>query len=83
MLKNLLYLVLLSSGVLFGLFLSKLCKEEIKNWRKRLIIISILSLVLSFIVFFIPITFYAYRVPTIMGLFFIIITFLTIVRKIN
>ena len=81
MLTNLYYLVLLLVGFPVGLFLAKLCKEEIKVWRKRLIIISILSLIFAVLVSFIPFTIYLYKFPTIISLFFIIIVCLTIIWK--
>jgi uncharacterized membrane protein YoaK (UPF0700 family) len=81
MLTNLYYLLLLITGFPIGLFLAKLCKEEIKKWRKRLFIMSIISLILSIVVSFIPITTYLYKFPTIISLFFIIIVCLTIVWK--
>ena len=81
MLTNLYYLLLLVTGFPIGLFLAKLCKEEIKTWRKRLFIISVVCLLLTIIVSFIPITLYLYKFPTIISLFFIIIVCLTIVWK--
>jgi hypothetical protein len=81
MLKNLLYLILLFFSIPFGLFLARLCKEEIKNWKKRLIIFSVFCLIFAFIIFFIPTAIYLYKLPTIIGLFFMIIVFLTIIWK--
>jgi len=81
MLTNLYYLLLLIVGFPFGLFLARLCKEEIKKWRKRLFIISVSSLILAVIISFIPTTLYLYKFSTIISLFFIIITCLTIIWK--
>jgi len=81
MLTNLFYLLILIAGFSIGLFLTKLCKEEIENWRKRLIIISAIALILAIGVSFISIEIYSYKFPTIISLFFIIITFLTIIWK--
>ena len=78
MLTNLYYTLLLLAGFAVGLFLAKLCKDEIKAWRKRLFIISGISLLLAIIVSFIPIEIYLYKFPTIISLFFIIIVCLTI-----
>jgi len=75
---NLLYIILLIAGFPVGLFLSKLCKEEIKNWRKRLSFILAISLFLSAIISF---TNFEFKFPVIISLFFIIITCLTIVWK--
>jgi len=81
MLANLYYLILLLLGFPVGLLLSKLCKEEIKAWRKRLFIISAISLVLAVGVSFIPLNIFIYKFPVIITLFFIIIVCLTIVWK--
>ena len=78
MLTNLLYLIALLLGFPVGLLLFKLCSDEIKAWKKRLIIISGICLVLAFIISF---TNFLYKLPVIMGLFFIIITCLVIVWK--
>ena len=81
MLQNLYYLLLLIAGFPVGLFLAKLCKEEIKAWRKRLVIISIVCLILIIVISFISIELYLYKIPSIVSLFFIIIVCLTIVWK--
>lgn len=81
MLTNLFYALLLAAGFLVGILLSKLCKDEIKKWRKRLFIMSIISLILAIIVSFIPFETYPYKIPTIITLFFIIIVNLTISWK--
>ena len=78
MLQNLLYLILLISGVLVGIILLKLCKDEIKNWKKRLFIISVICFILIIGLFFIN---FLYKIPSIIGLFFIIIVCLTIIWK--
>ncbi|MDP3026971.1 MAG: hypothetical protein Q8N63_04635 [Nanoarchaeota archaeon] len=81
MIQNLLYLLLLLTGFPAGLILAKLCKEEIKKWRKRLFVICFVSLILAVITSFIPFSLFLYKLPVIISLFFIIITFLTIVWK--
>ena len=81
MLNNLLYLLILILGVFAGLFLSKICRDEIRAWRKRLFIMSIVSFVLIVLVFLIPIDIYYYKLPTIVTLLFIIVVDLTIVWK--
>jgi len=81
MIQNLYYLLLLLAGFPAGLILAKLCKDEIKNWRKRLFIISIISLILAVAVSFIPFDIFIYKFPVIVSLFFIIIACLTIVWK--
>jgi len=72
---NTLYIILLILGIPAGLFLSKLCKEEIKVWKNRLNIISVIALILAVLISFID---FQYKVPVIITLFFIIIVNLTI-----
>jgi len=78
MLTNLFYLLLLLIGFPAGLFLARICKEEIKAWKKRLFIMSGISLLLIIVVSFLS---FEYKLPVIISLFFIIITCLTIVWK--
>ena len=75
MLQNLLYLLILVIGFPVGIFLAKLCKEEIDNWRKRLFIISVISLIAIVAMIFVD---FLYKIPVIISLFFIIIVCLTI-----
>lgn len=83
MLQNLYYLILLLLGFPAGLLLAWLCKDEIKKWRGRMFLISVLSLVLIIILSFLSFEFYLYKIPTIISLFFIIIVCLTINWKSN
>ena len=78
MLTNLLYLVLLLVGFPAGLLLAYLCKDEIKAWKKRLFILSAISLISIVVVSFLN---FEYKLPVIISLFFIIIVCLTIVWK--
>jgi len=71
----LIYLLILLSGFPAAFFISKLCKDEIKNWRGRLLLISIVSLlisVLSYIKF-------ELRLPIIISLIFVVVMNLTII----
>lgn len=78
MLSNLLYLILLLVGFPTGLLLAYLCKDEIKAWKKRLFILSAISLICIVVVSFLN---FEYKLPVIISLFFIIIVCLTIVWK--
>jgi len=78
MLTVLFYLILLVLGIPAGLILAGLCKDEIRNWKKRLFVMSIIAFLLIIIMFF---TDFLYRIPVIISLFFIIITCLTIIWK--
>ncbi|MEK6859904.1 MAG: hypothetical protein AABX54_03750 [Nanoarchaeota archaeon] len=78
MLTNLFYIIILILGFPIGILLAKMCKDEIKSWRKRLKIISAVCFFLGLIIVFID---FEYKIPVIVTLFFIIITNLTIVWK--
>jgi accessory gene regulator protein AgrB len=78
MLNNLLYIILLILGFPSGLYLAKICKEEIKKWRKRMILISVVCFILSIVML---ISGFEYKLAFAIGLLFIVITFLTIVWK--
>ena len=80
MLSNLLYLLVLILGFPTGLLLAKICKDEIKAWKKTLFIMSGVSLILIVVVAFLNFT---YKIPVIISLFFIIITCLTVGWKGN
>ncbi len=81
MLTNLFYLILLILGFPVGILLSKLCKDEIKNWRKRLMGICLIAFLAIIFMVFIPAKFYPYKTPAIISLFFIIIICLIIIWK--
>jgi len=78
MIQNLFYLLLLLAGFPIGIILAKLCREEIKSWRKRFLIISALSFIFIIVMSFVN---FLYKIPIIISLFFIIITCLTIIWK--
>ena len=78
MLSNLLYLILLLVGFPAGLLLAYLCKDELKTWKKRLFIMSCISLLLIVVVSFLN---FEYKLPVIISLFFIIIVCLTVIWK--
>jgi len=78
MIQILFYLLILLAGFPTGLILARLCKEELKNWKKRLFIISIIAFILIIVIVFID---FLYKLPVIISLFFIIILCLTIIWK--
>jgi hypothetical protein len=75
MLEVLFYLVILFAGFPAGLILAKLCSDEVKNWRVRFFLLSVLCFILILILSFIK---FEYKLPSIISLLFIIITSLTI-----
>jgi len=78
MIKELLYLLIIIVGIPAGLILAKLTKDEIKIWKKRLIIIIIASIIISIALL---LTTFEYKIPIIITLGFIILTCLTIIWK--
>ena len=61
MIKELIYLIIILLGIPAGLFLAKICKEEIKNWRKRLKILIAGCFVVIVAVFFLD---FEYKIST-------------------
>lgn len=76
--KTLLYILILLLGFPTGYILSNICKDEIKNWKKRLIAITLISFILIILVSFLN---FIYKISIIMSLFFIIITCLIIIYR--
>jgi uncharacterized membrane protein YoaK (UPF0700 family) len=64
-----------------GILLAKLCKDEIKKWKGRMILISALSGIIIICLIFLPIEIYPYKYPAIITLIFIVIMCLTIYWK--
>ena len=78
MLEVLFYILILVAGVPAGIILAKLCEDEIKNWRVRFFLVSVICFILILIISFIN---FEYKSPVIISLLFIMITSLTIVWK--
>lgn len=79
MLEVLIYIAILIAGIPAGLVLFKMCSDEIKAWKKRLFIISIVCLVLGFLVWLIP--GFDYKIPSDITLGFVIIMNMTIILR--
>ena len=73
-----LYVLLFLLAFPTGLILAHLCKEEIKSWKKRLIIISLTAVILILIILFLD---FQYKISVVLSLLFIVITDITIVWK--
>jgi len=76
--RTIFYILILLAGFPVGYYLSYICKDEIKNWRKRFLALSIVALIGAVGISF---TGFEYKFPVIMSLFFIIITCLTVIYK--
>lgn len=78
MIKELLYLVLLALAFPSGIYLAKVCREEIVKWRKRMIT---LAGACFFIGIGLLLSNFRYRFAYFIGLVFVMLTFLIIVWK--
>ena len=75
MIREVIYLLVISAGILNGIFLARWCADELKIWRKRFLILAIISLALIIVVYF---TSFEYKIPVITAFLFTITTSLTI-----
>jgi len=80
MVKELIYLIIILFGIPVGLFLAKTCKEEIKAWNKRLKILIICCFLIGIFLFFVD---FQYKIPIIITLSWMTITFLIIIFRIR
>jgi hypothetical protein len=78
MLKDVLYLFIILAGIPAALWLMRAADEEVKEWKGRLSMIAIISGVGAPLVYFLRIE---YSEPIIVGLLFIIIVCMTIIRR--
>ena len=76
--RTILYILILLSGFPVGFYLSKICKDEIKNWRGRLIGLGAVCLASAIGISF---SNFVYKFPVIMSLFFMIIVSLVIIYR--
>lgn len=76
MIKEILYLLILIAGIPAGLMLGKLCKEEIKNWRRIFWIISGVCFILSIFIWLFN---FEYKIPVALSFLFIIIVDCTVI----
>ena len=72
------YVILLLLGFPTAYVLTKLCKDEIKNWKVRFIIIILTLLILSIVISF---TNFKFKIPVIISLMFMVITLLVVILK--
>jgi len=78
MIKEVFYIIVVLLGTVNGAILSKLCKDEIRKWRKRFFLIAIVSIILSIIIFFSQ---FDFKTPMIIALLFMALTSITIYLK--
>ena len=75
----LIYIIIILLAIPTGLFLARLCKEELTDWKLRFKIIILISFILSIIIYFSSLE---YKTSIVVSLLFIIMTFLTLIKKI-
>jgi len=75
----LIYIIIILLAIPTGLFLARLCKEELNDWKLRFKIIIIISFILSIIIYFSSLE---YKTSIVVSLLFIIMTLLTLIKKI-
>ena len=75
MIREVIYLLVILAGIPNGRFLARWCSDELKVWRKRFLILTIISLALIIVVYF---TRFEYKIPVIVALLFTVTTSLTI-----
>jgi len=78
MIKELGYLVIIAVAIPLGLFLKKICRDEIGNWKKRFTHLTLLSLLIATLILFSSIE---YKQPLITTLLFIVLLLQTINYK--
>jgi hypothetical protein len=75
----LIYIIIILLAIPTGLFLARLCKEELTDWKLRFKIIILISFILSIIIYFSSLE---YKTSIVVSLLFIIMTLLTLIKKI-
>ena len=75
----LIYIIIILLAIPTGLFLARLCKEELTDWKLRFKIIILISFILSIIIYFSSLE---YKTSIVISLLFIIMTLLTLIKKI-
>jgi len=78
MINFLLIMGVLILGIPCGIFLEKTCKDEIKVWRKRILGLTITSLIFSIGILF---TNFQFKIPISLTLIFMILVFLTMILR--
>ena len=80
MIKEMLYFLIILLTIPIGIFLTWLAKDEIKSWKKRFYLISIISLAISLVLLFLE---FSLKTPFIFGLIFMVVllSFLIIKAK--
>lgn len=78
MVKEIVYMLIIFLAIPAAFILYGVSSEEIKSWRKRLFIISIICFIAIIGLAF---TGFEYKIPIIITLFFIILTNLTLVWR--
>lgn len=65
-------------GIPVGIFLAKLCNEEVKAWKFRLKMVAFVAFFLGIVMFFLD---FEYKVPVIIGFGFMVVCCLSVVWR--
>ena len=74
----LIYIIIILLAIPTGLFLAKLCEEELNDWKLRFKIMIMISFILSIGIYFSSLE---YKISIMVSLLFIIMTLLTLIKK--
>jgi len=74
------YIITLLLAMPFALLLAKFCRDELKDWKYRFKIISLVSTLSAIAIHFSNLE---YKIPIIVGLLFIMVTLVTLIHKTN
>ncbi len=80
MIKTIFQIIIIFLAIPSGIFLSKICSDELHSWKNRLKIIAIFSTILLAGIFLID---FNYKIPIIVSLSFLIILTSTILYRIT
>ena len=78
MIKEVLYSFIVLLGIPVGIFLSKLCREEISAWTNRLKFIYVIALALGVVIWLVD---FEYKIPVVAALSFVVVNNLVITLK--
>lgn len=78
MIKEIMYFLIVILGFFSGFIMFRLCKDEMRKWRKKFFFIFILSLSLELIIYFFN---FEYKTPLMLTLIFIMVYCLSLIVR--
>ena len=73
-----LYLLVFATSYPVGIWLKKVCSDEVKSWESRLKGMIVISIVLIGVILFLD---FAYKVEVVLSLLYVILVNLVVLRK--